>query len=254
MNKLQLKDFDLAFERRGQGTPLVLLHGYPLDHSIWEPLVPMLEKDFDLILPDLPGFGESGQTTGSFGMADYAAVIAALLDSLGVWQTAIAGHSMGGYIALSFVRLYPQRTLGLGLVASQVLADPPEKKAARYQEAEDILVHGVQSTAEGMSAKLTTDPALQAKIKALILQQKPQGLAVALRAMADRPDSTGLLPGAVFPIVLIHGIADVLVPIDRARSLKMTLPSAHLTEIPKAGHMPMLEAQEATAEALKKLR
>ncbi len=251
MNKIPLDGFKLAYERRGKGVPLVLLHGYPLDHSIWEPIVPWLENDFDLILPDLRGFGESEVSTSNYGMDDLAADVASLLNGLGIWQAGIAGHSMGGYAALAFARAYPQRVRGLGLVASQVLADPPERKAGRYQEAEDILAHGVQKVAEGMSMTLTADPDLQAWLKSLILRQRPEGLAGALHAMADRPDASTLLPGSTFPIVLVHGIADALITIERARSLKATVPNATLTEIPNVGHMPMMEAPEVTAEALK---
>jgi 3-oxoadipate enol-lactonase len=251
MLKIEINGVSIAYERGGRGTPLVLLHGYPLDHSIWEPVVPLLENDFDLILPDLRGFGESEVSGGIYGVADLAADIAGLLSAQGVWQAAIAGHSMGGYVALAFARAYPQRTLGLGLVASQVLADTPEKKAGRYQEAEDILAKGVQGVAEDMSVKLTPDAKLQARLKAVIQRQRPEGLAGALRAMAERPDSSMLLPGCVFPIVLVHGLVDILIPVDRARSVKAAMPTAHLAEIPGAGHMPMMEAPQATAEALK---
>jgi pimeloyl-ACP methyl ester carboxylesterase len=187
-------------------------------------------------------------------MADFAADTAGLLSALGIWQAAIAGHSMGGYVALAFVRAFPQRTLGLGLVASQVLADPPEKKASRYKEAEDILAKGVQGVAESMSAKLTPEVELQARLKALILRQRPEGLAGALRAMADRPDSSTLLPGAHFPVVLIHGLADALIPVERARAVQAAAPNARLVEIPDAGHMPMMEASEITAQTLQLLR
>src|SRR5512135_820625 len=251
MEKYRSGGIDLAYERVGRGVPLVLVHGYPLDHSIWEPLVPLLEKDFDLILPDIRGFGESAAPVGAFGMADYAADIAALLDSLGIWQTFIAGHSMGGYIALAFLRAYPQRTLGVGLVSSQVLADTPEKKAGRYQEAEDILKHGVQKVADDMSVKLTADPGLQTRLKTLILRQRPEGLAAALKAMADRPDSSILLLGASFPIVLVHGLNDGIIPLERVKSLKAAVPAAQLTEIPEVGHMPMLEAPEAMTKSIK---
>lgn len=253
MIKTKINGISIAYERRGKGTPLVLMHGYPLDHSIWEPIVPWLEKDFDLILPDLRGFGESEVSTGYYGMADLAADVAELLNGLDIWQAAIAGHSMGGYAALAFVRAYPQRVRGLGLVASQVLADTPEKKTGRYQEADDILAQGVKNVAEGMSVKLTSDHDLQARLKSLILRQRPEGLAGALRAMADRADASVLLPGANFPIVLIHGLTDALIPVERARSLKATVPNAHLTEIPDVGHMPMMDASQETAQALKEL-
>jgi pimeloyl-ACP methyl ester carboxylesterase len=251
MEKVNLNGFELAYERRGKGTPLVLLHGYPLDHSIWEPIVPLLENDFELLLPDLRGFGQSAVTGSTYGMADFAADLAVLLSALGIWQVAIAGHSMGGYIALAFARAYPQRTLGLGLVSSQVLADTPEKKAARYLEAEQVLANGVREVAEGMSVKLTPYTELQIMLKTLILRQRPEGLAGALRAMADRPDSSTLLPGCVFPVVLIHGLEDGLIPVERARSVKAVVPHAQLIEIPNVGHMPMMEAPQEAAEALK---
>jgi len=255
MNKTKANGISIAYERCGKGTtPLVLLHGYPLDHTIWEQVVPLLENDFDLILPDLRGFGESDAPAIPYGMADLAADIAALLGGLNIWKAVIAGHSMGGYVALAFARAYPQRTLGMGLVASQVLADTPEKKAGRYQEASDILAHGVREVAEGMSSKLTADSVLQARLRTLILRQRPEGLAGALQAMADRPDSSALLPGSDFPVVLIHGLADGLIPVERARSVKAAVPDARLTEITAIGHMPMMEAPDMTAQALRYLK
>jgi len=160
---------------------------------------------------------------------------------------------MGGYAALAFASAYPKRVLGLGLVSSQALADTPEGKAGRYKQAEAILANGVREVAEGMSGKLTAKPQLQSWLKELILQQPSKGLAQALHAMAERPDSTSLLAGFHSPLVLVHGMTDALISIERARSIKAAVPGAHLTEIPDAGHMPMLEAPEKTAEALKAL-
>ena len=251
MEKLTLNGLELAYDRHGKGVPLVLLHGYPLDHSIWEPLVDLLENDFDLILPDLRGFGESQAAGTDFPMSDYAADVAALLDRLGIGKAVVAGHSMGGYVALAFMRAYPGRVLGLGLVSSQLLADTPENKAGRYKQAEAVLAGGVKEVAESMSVKLTAGPDLQMWLKALILRQPPEGMAGALRAMAERPDSSSLLAGFELPLILVHGLADALIPIERARAVKAAVPGAHLTEIPDAGHMPMMEAPRKTAEALK---
>jgi len=253
MLKTTVNGIELAYERRGQGVPLVLLHGYPLDHSIWEPLVALLENDFDLILPDLRGFGESQSAETDFAMSDFAADLAVLLDQLKIKKAAVVGHSMGGYVALGFVRAYPERLLGLGLVSSQALADTPENKAGRYKQAETILANGVRDVAESMSGKLTARPELQAWLKELILRQSPAGLAQALRAMAERPDSTPLLAGLDFPFALVHGSDDALIPVERARSVQAAVPGAHLTEIPDAGHMPMMEAPQKTAEALRAL-
>jgi len=254
MLKTNVNGIELAYERRGKGTPLVLVHGYPLDHTIWNPVVPLLENDFDLILPDLRGFGESEAPRTDYRLTDMAADIAGLLDSLGIEKAAVTGHSMGGYVALAFADLYPERLSGLGLVASQALADPPERKAARYQEAEHMLAHGVGEVAEGMSAKLSADSDLQATLKTLIMRQSPQGLAGALRAMAERPDSTPILSKFDFPVAIVHGQADQLVPIERARAVRAAVKKGYLTEIEGAGHMPMMEAPAQTAEALKVLR
>ena len=250
MLKAPVNGFELAYERRGMGTPLVLIHGYPLDHTIWDRVVPLLENDFDLLLPDLPGFGASASFTRHL-LADMAADIAALLDHLGVEKAAVVGHSMGGYVALALAHGFPGRVRGLGLVASQAAADPPDRKLGRYQTAEKIEAHGVEEVAASMSALLTTDLVLQTDLKQLILRQSPGGVAAALRAMAERPDSTPFLAGFGFPVVIIHGLADKLIPVDRAREVKNVARNGHLFTLDGIGHMPMLEAPQATADALK---
>jgi pimeloyl-ACP methyl ester carboxylesterase len=254
MLKMTVNEVELAYERRGKGKPLVLIHGYPLDHSIWEPVVPWLEKDFDLILPDLPGFGGSEPLGGDCSMEGYASVAAGLLDGLGIQKAFVAGHSMGGYVALSFARAYPKRTLGLGLLASQAVADTPERKSGRYQTAERVEANGVGEVAESMPGLLTADAALQAKLKQLILRQSPTGVAGALRAMAERPDMTSSLAGFDFPVVVVHGLADKIMPVERAFEVRAAVKNGHLIEIKGAGHMPMMEAPELTAEALKALK
>jgi 3-oxoadipate enol-lactonase len=244
----------LAYERQGQGVPLVLVHGFPLDHTIWKAVIPGLENAFDLILPDLRGFGASGVSPAPYLLSDMAEDLACLLDELGIKETLMAGHSMGGYVALAFARAFPKRLLGLGLVASQVLADSAEKKAGRQEQAIDILAHGVKNLAEEMAVKLTADPALQAELKQLILRQSPEGVAGALRAMAERPDSTGILANFGFPVVFVHGKADRLIPIETARKAQAMVKKGALVEIAEAGHMPMMEAQSAIVEALRDLQ
>ena len=253
MEKLKVNGIKLAYVHRGMGQSLVLLHGYPLDHHLWDEVVPLLEDTFDLIIPDLRGFGESATVDMPFTMDDYASDIARLLDMLGIQKTTIVGHSMGGYVALAFARLYPKRVRGLGLVSSQVLADPPDRKEGRYKSAVDVEQNGIGSVVEAMTTKFTADPRLQAFARSSMENQKPAAYIGALKAMAERMDSTSLLPTFTFPVVLIHGDADALISIDRAREVKAALPNAYLVEINGAGHMPMMEAKEKTAEALKHL-
>ncbi len=201
MLKTNINGNSIAYERGGKGKTMVLIHGFPLDHTIWEPIVPLLETKADVIMPDLRGFGESAVPPADYRLTDLAADLLALLDELKIDQAVIAGHSMGGYVALAFAHAYPGRILGLGLVSSQALADSPERKAARYKEAEDVLSNGVGEVATGMSGKLTANTGLQAKMKELILRQSPQGLATALRAMAERPDFNSVPAGIRFSSV-----------------------------------------------------
>ena len=253
MEKVNVNGVQLAYERRGKGSPLVLLHGFPLDHHLWDEVVPLLEDTFDIILPDLRGFGESTTVDSPYSMDDYAAEIAGLLDQLGIQRAAIVGHSMGGYAALAFARLYPERVSGLGLVSSQVLADAPERKEGRYKSAADVSANGIESVVATMTPKFTSDERLQSYARESMEQQQPAAYVGALKAMAERADSTALLPSFSFPVVIVHGDTDALIPIDRAREVKEALPQAHLVEISGAGHIPMLEAKEKTAEALKHL-
>lgn len=253
MEKINVKDIQLAYDRRGKGTPLVLLHGYPLDHHLWDDVVPLLEDTFDVIVPDLRGFGESTIADSSPTMEDYTADIAALLDYLDIPKAAVVGHSMGGYVALAFARLYPERLSGLGLVSSQVLADAPERKEGRYKSAADVAENGIGSVVAIMTPKFTTDEKLQAFARVSMERQQPAAYISALKAMAERMDSTPLLSSLKVPVVVIHGDSDALIPVDRAREVKATLPLAHLVEISGAGHIPMMEAKEKTAQALKHL-
>ncbi len=263
--KVDVNGIQLGYARRGKGVPLVLLHGYPLDHHLWDAVAPLLEDTFDLILPDLRGFGESSTVDSFYAMEDFAADIAGLLDELGIQKTAIAGHSMGGYVALAFARLFPKRVRGLGLVSSQAAADSSQRKDARYKSAAVVADKGISSVVEAMAPKFTADKNLQAFARKSMERQQPAAYIGALKAMAERVDSTSLLSslrhalsgsqgGAFhFPLVLIHGDADQLIPIDRAREIKAILPEAYLVEISKAGHMPMMENKQKTAEALKYL-
>lgn len=253
METIHVNGIQLAYERRGSGNPMVLLHGYPLDHRIWDDVVPLLADTFELIIPDLRGFGGSTTVDSFSAIEDYATDIAALLDHLEIQKAAIVGHSMGGYVALAFARLYPNRVTGLGLVSSQVLADPPDRKEGRYKSAAEVADKGIGSVVAAMTPKFTSDARLQAIAKQVMEEQQPAGYIGALKAMAERVDSSPLLSSFNFPVVLVHGDADALIPIDRAREVKAAVPDAHLVEIGDAGHVPMMEAPQKTAEALKQL-
>jgi 3-oxoadipate enol-lactonase len=251
MGNTKANGINLAYERRGKGNPLVVLHGYPLDRTIWNEVGPELEKNFDLVTPDLRGFGQTDAVEQVFTVADMAADIASLLDHLKIGKAVVAGHSMGGYVALAFARAYPQRLLGLGMISSQLLADPPDRREGRYKTAEEVAQKGVHGVADNMTPKLSADARVQMFVRGVIEMQKAAGVIGALKAMAQRPDSTSLFSNLTIPVLVIHGDADALIPVERAREMKAALASANYAELKALGHMPMMENPQAVGEALK---
>lgn len=250
MLKLPLNGFELAYERKGHGTPLILIHGYPLDHTIWQPLVPLLESKFDLIMPDLRGFGQSLPAGPATHLSDMVGDLETLMDHLQIQKALVAGHSMGGYVSMVFGRQFGLRLLGMGLISTQASADPPEKRTTRNQLADRVEMNGVGEVADSMPALLTGNEGIQIMLKDLILRQDAQGVAGALRAMAERTDSMDILSSLEVPVVIIHGLADGIMSIDRAREMHAVLKNGSLVEIAGVGHMPMIEAPQAVAEAL----
>jgi 3-oxoadipate enol-lactonase len=251
MEKALVGNVKIAYARQGSGRPLILLHGYPLDHSIWAQMPGLLADAFDLIMPDLRGFGDSQMLDSGGSMAAYASDVAGLLERLHLGSVLVAGHSMGGYVALAMVRHYPQLIAGIGLISSQVRDDTPERRAGRYTAATDVVEEGVGPVADVMSTQLTAVPEIQASMRGLIDRQQPAALAFALRAMAARPDSHEAVAALQMPVVVIHGDADALIPVDRGREVKDLLPSAILVEVHGAGHLPMLEDPRAVAQGLR---
>jgi 3-oxoadipate enol-lactonase len=253
MKKEKINNIEIAYERRGKGTPLVLIHGFPLDHSIWNEVAGLLEKDFDMILPDLRGFGESTTVETPYGMNELADDISQLLGKLKIEKAVIVGHSMGGYVALAFANKYPDQVSGLALVGSQAPADLPERKQGRYKTAAEVQEKGI-GVVLSMIDKLSPDANVREAVRPVIERQSLSGVAGALKAMADREDARAWLPDFKFPIVLVHGDADELIPVERAQEIQVALPNAQLVELPGAGHLAMMEAPLKTAEALKLLK
>jgi 3-oxoadipate enol-lactonase len=244
----------LFYKEIGSGEPIIFIHGYPLDHSIWLPLLPGLENYARLILPDLRGHGQSHAPAGVYSMDLLASDILALMDDLGLHRAVLAGHSVGGYIALHFARNYPERLAGLALVASHCFADPPERKQIRLDTAEKVERTGkADFIAESMLPSLTLDKVLQMELKHIIENAKPNGVAGILRGMAHRSDTCDVLPNLYVPAVIIAGELDVHLSVEKAQQMVSLMKKPWLEMIAGAGHMPMMEAPERVSEILNSL-
>jgi len=238
---------------KGKDNPLVLLHGYPLDHTIWLPLVPYLEQQARIILPDLRGHGKSPAPDGVYSMADMAEDVRALMDALGIEKVVLGGHSMGGYVALAFARAFPERLSGFTLIASHPFADSDEKKQSRLEAAALLKQEGSAAILRGMAQQLSDIPQVRAQLQEIISQVNPAGAAAVLQGMAQREHALPVLEGLSVPTLIIAGAQDRFIPLDNARKMAQHLKQPWLEELPDCGHMPMMDQSRTTAGIIQEL-
>lgn len=246
--------------------PLVLLHGFPLDHRMWFDVTDLLAGDPTVLALDLPGFGASpaGPDVAEALGADrdvpsvevMADGVAAALRAEGVGRAVVAGLSMGGYAAMALVERHPDLVAGLGLVDTKSTADDDAARAKRIHVAETVVAEMRVDAVLGMRTALlgatnrVARPDLADRIERWIRDQGPQAVAWAQRAMAARPDRTAVLAGYQGPAVVVVGDEDELAPVTAAEHMVQALPHADLVVVPRAGHMTSNESPEPVAAAL----
>jgi pimeloyl-ACP methyl ester carboxylesterase len=240
----------INFTEVGQGEPVILLHGYALDHTIWKPVSDILSKQSRVIMPDLRGHGKSICPSGVYSMTSMAEDITGLMDELHIEKAFVAGHSMGGYIALAMAEIAGDRMKGLALVASHAYADSPEKKQARLADIKKLDIDKPDLVLSGMAEKLSNHGQIIKYCKQIINNMSAQGIRGVLAGMAERPDRIHVMQMISVQKILIAGKDDQLISINTARNMASSIESLLFFEIENAGHMPMLESPVLTAEAL----
>jgi pimeloyl-ACP methyl ester carboxylesterase len=234
----------------GNGHPTILLHGFAEDGAIWDNQVEALSSTCRLIIPDLPGSGRSSAPGTPVSMEKLATVVKDLLDNLMIDQCILIGHSMGGYIALAFAALYPERLNAFGLFHSTAYPDSQEKKTTRRKAIDFIRANGSapfirQSTPNLFSAYTREHrPELIETAIAKYSDFAPGSLIAYYEAMIARPDRTDVLRQFTGPVLFIIGRDDTVIPLQQALE-QSWLPSISQLHILKhAGHQAMLENPE----------
>ena len=237
---------------------LLLVHGYPFDQSFWDWVRPLLNPEIRILTPDLRGFG--GQPTGPEppALEHMADDLHALLSREGVDRAVVAGMSMGGYVALAFAERHPSALAGLGLISSQAAADIEEARSGRRAMIEKVRRDGPQVAAKAAIPKLFA-PEHSARPELIRFPTSgadragAAGICWALEAMAQRPDRTAVFQALDVPVLVLHGLHDAFIPVDRARSLAALGRQAEFVQVDHAGHAPPLEAPDLVADALNQL-
>jgi pimeloyl-ACP methyl ester carboxylesterase len=239
--------------------PLVLLHAFPIDARMWNPVREPLAARRRLITPDQRGLGRTplpeSEHEPSLELA--AKDVLAMLDKLELDRVVLGGCSMGGYVSMAVLREAPDRVGGLILIDTKATADTEDARDARFAMADRAENEGITGwLAESMMPKLLGEQALSERpdvvetVRDLVDSQRPEGIAWAQRAMAGRPDSTELLRSTHVPALVIVGEQDSLTPPDAAREMAESMPAAEFAALPGAGHLSPIERPERVSDEI----
>jgi pimeloyl-ACP methyl ester carboxylesterase len=254
MPQTTVNGITMSYTDEGSGPALVFIHGVPLSRGAWDKQVDAFRAHHRVIAPDLRGLGQTEAQPGTNTMDRFASDVHALLQELGTGPVVLAGHSMGGYVALAFARNYPQSLRGLVLVGTKAGADTPEGAAGRRTTAEKVKLEGIDGVVNAMAPKMLAasnqDAKMAAAVRGLMDPSKPEGVIGALLGMAERPDSTPKLAQIKVPTLVVTGADDTVIPPAESDLLAKNIPGAQLRVIPSAGHLVAFERPKEFNAAL----
>jgi len=264
MNTFRYQNKNIFYRKEGKGKPVILVHGFGENGNIWNEQVDVLKENNLLIIPDLPGSGNSEMLDGTAFIKDYAEVIRALADEaifqdkdIDDEQFSLIGHSMGGYITVAYAEKYPESLSSFGFFHSSAFADSEEKKETRKKGIDFIKNHGSIAFLETIAANLFS-PKNQKDRPNLINQLidlgktiQPEALIQYYEAMMARPDRSLVLESFSRPVLLIAGKYDTAIPLEALQQqFKMpSIASVHILQ--ESGHMGMWEETALSNSILK---
>ncbi|MDO5579963.1 MAG: alpha/beta fold hydrolase [Planctomycetia bacterium] len=250
MEKIRIKDTELNVFMKGEGLPVLFVHGFPFDHRLFLPICDRLSEVCQCIVPDLRGFGgsELSDEISVCTMERYAEDLAELLDALGIKREIfLCGLSMGGYIAMEFARKYEDRLARLILCSTRTDPDTEEEKAKRLHLAETVGTTGMGPIADSMIPNLLCaktrefSPSTVDYVREMIVSQNPKGVAAAARGMAQRKDTTELLKTMKPSLLFISGQEDRITSPERMCKLAKIVPDAGFFTVEDCAHLGPLE-------------
>jgi pimeloyl-ACP methyl ester carboxylesterase len=243
-------DAEIAFDDIGSGLPVVFLHAFPLNRTMWEPQVSALVAECRCIPIDFRGLGDSAERS-PYTMDRYADDVIGVLDTLQIDRAVIVGLSMGGYAAFTLWRRYASRVRALVLADTRATSDSSEQLERRRALIELAETQGMTAVANsqiaGMVGKTTREkkPDTYDAVHRMIAQARPGGVVGALEAMMGREDSTSLLSSIDVPTLLVAGAEDVITPAKDMRALEGAIRGSRLEVLAHAGHLSSLERPAA---------
>lgn len=237
----------LAFDDRGEGPAVVLIHGHPFDRSMWAPQQEPLEHSFRVITPDLRGYGQSLATRGTVTMRQLASDVEALLDDLGIASAGIVGLSMGGLVVMELAIADSSRWWALGLIATTAEPVTEGERLERLAMAQLVEKDGMEPIVDAMSGRLFGPGCRQDVIDYVIRMMRrnnPHGAAAALRGRSERPDYRPALAALEIPALVCAGTRDTWSTEEVTEALVDCLNNPQVLLLPEIGHLPNLESPD----------
>lgn len=250
---ITLEEINIDYRDEGAGVPVIFLHAFPLNQTMWNDQVEALREHCRTITLDLRGLGNSDSSEGASSVDQMAGDVRTLMTALDIDRAILVGLSMGGYVSLAFYQNYPEAVRALVLADTRAGADTPEARERRLKSAETVEREGSRAIASDMiplllgHTTLTSRPQVVDRVRAMIEANSPRGIAAAQRAMAGRRDSTSLLSIIDCPVMVIVGNEDTLTSVAEAKSLAQGIPGARLVIVEGSGHLTNLEQPEVFA-------
>jgi len=240
----------LAYRKFGRGPAVMLLHGFPEDGNLWRNIWARLAQDNTVLIPDMPGSGESTFDGEELSMEVLAESVKMICDNEGLEELVLAGHSMGGYVALAFAERYSKMLKGLSLVHSTAAADTEDKKENRRKSAELIKKGGREPFVRQMIPNLFYEGFRENHAEVVewqvreALEIEGRSLMAFLGAMRQRPERTKILERALYPIQFIMGKNDNVIPFNKLLQQTHLSNSNFVSAYDDCGHMSMFEKPE----------
>ena len=253
---IQHLESNISYSIDGIGETLVLLHGFCEDKSVWHEFKQPLLLNVNIICIDLPGFGKSLPGNNHLSMELMADAVLSVLNEEQIEKCFVIGHSMGGYVALSFAEKYSERLKGLGLFHSSCFADDEQKKETRKKVAEFVLKNGSRAFADQLFPTLFTQEFARSNEKLIFsLEEKAaiipdQSIASASLAMRERIDKTDFLKNTQLPVLIIIGKNDLAIPFEKSVMMAHLPSTAVICMLEKSAHMGMFEEPNAALESI----
>lgn len=256
MPDFKFQNKNIVYYDLGTGPVMVLIHGYLETKEVWRNISQSLAQKFRIIVPDIPGHGQSDVLAETHSMELMADAISALLDALKIQSATLVGHSMGGYIMLAFAQKYPEKTTAQVLFHSSIYADSEEKKQSRITDIKRIQLGYLNAIVDDHLPK-TFAPNNESQFADAIVsakkmgyQQNTNGVCALLRGMIERPDRQQLIQQSTMPLLFIFGNNDRFIPKEAADKMVALNPGIQTLWLENSGHMGFIEEPEKVLAGL----